>query len=81
MRQQASSNEVTLLLRAWGLAVAATLLAAYLPAREAARTQLRAVWHREELEEKIESKAGLIFGWGLVALVLAGVGAGWVSAG
>jgi putative ABC transport system permease protein len=33
------------------------------------------VWHREELEEKIESKAGLIFAWGLVALVLAGVGA------
>lgn len=64
-----------LLLQAWGLAVAATLLAAYLPAREAARTQLRAVWHREELEEKIESNAGLIFGWGLVALVLAGVGA------
>ncbi|MDO9531239.1 MAG: ABC transporter permease [Deltaproteobacteria bacterium] len=64
-----------LLLQAWGLAVAATLLAAYLPAREAARTQLRAVWHREELEEIIESKAGLIFGWGLVALVLAGVGA------
>jgi putative ABC transport system permease protein len=64
-----------LLLQAWGLAVAATLLAAYFPAREAARTQLRAVWHREELEEKIESKAGLIFGWGLVALVLAGVGA------
>ena len=64
-----------LLLQAWGLAVLATLLAAYLPAREAARTQLRAVWHREELEEKIESRAGLIFGWGLVALVLAGVGA------
>ena len=33
------------------------------------------MWHREELEEKIESRAGLIFGWGLVALVLAGVGA------
>ncbi len=66
-----------LLLQAWGLAVLATLLAALLPAREAARTQLRAVWHREELEEKIESKAGLIFGWGLAALVLAGVGAGW----
>ncbi len=47
-----------LLLQAWGLAVAATLLAAYLPAREAARTQLRAVWHREELEEKIESQSG-----------------------
>ena len=66
-----------LLLQAWGLAVAATLLAAYLPAREAARTQLRAVWHREELEEKIESRAGLIFGWGLAALALAGVGASW----
>jgi putative ABC transport system permease protein len=64
-----------LLLQAWGLAVLATLLAAYLPAREAARTQLRAVWHREELEEKIESKAGLIFAWGLAALALAGVGA------
>ena len=64
-----------LLLQAWGLAVTATLLAAYLPAREAARTHLRAVWHREELEEKIESKAGRIFAWGLVALVLAGVGA------
>jgi putative ABC transport system permease protein len=64
-----------LLLQAWGLAVLATLLAAYLPAREAARTQLRAVWHREELEEKIESRAGFIFVWGLMALVLAGVGA------
>jgi len=66
-----------LLLQAWGLAVLATLLAALLPAREAARTQLRAVWHREELEEKIESQAGFIFGCGLAALILAGVGAGW----
>jgi putative ABC transport system permease protein len=66
-----------LLLQAWGLAVAATLLAALLPAREAARTQVRAVWHREELEEKIESRTGLIFGWGFVALVLAGAGASW----
>ncbi len=66
-----------LLLQAWGLAVAATLVAALLPAREAARTQVRAVWHREELEEKIEARAGLIFGWGLVALILAGVGANW----
>jgi putative ABC transport system permease protein len=71
-----------LLLQAWGLAVAATLGAALLPAREAARTQVRAVWHREELEEKIESHAGLIFGWGCVALVLAGAGASWkLSAG
>ncbi|MEJ2672585.1 MAG: FtsX-like permease family protein [Deltaproteobacteria bacterium] len=66
-----------LLLRAWGLAVAATLVAALLPAREAARTQVKAVWHREELEEKIESHAGIIFGWGFVALVLAGAGASW----
>ncbi len=64
-----------LLLRAWGLAVAATLLAALLPAREAARTHLKAVWHREELEEKLESRAGVIFGWGVVALVLAAAGA------
>jgi putative ABC transport system permease protein len=66
-----------LLLQAWGLAVLATLVAALLPAWEAARTRLRAVWHREELEEKIESRAGLIFGWGLIALVLGGVGAAW----
>ncbi|MGB8990712.1 MAG: FtsX-like permease family protein [Desulfobaccales bacterium] len=66
-----------LLLQAWGLAVVATLLAALLPAREAARTQVRAVWHREELEEKIESRVGIIAGWGFVALVLAGAGASW----
>jgi putative ABC transport system permease protein len=66
-----------LLLQAWGLAVLATLVAALLPAREAARTHLRIVWHGEELEEKIESQAGSIFGWGLVALLLAGVGAFW----
>jgi len=71
-----------LLLQAWGLAVLATLAAAALPAREAARTQVRAVWHREELEEKIESRAGAIFMWGLVALALAGAGAAWkVGAG
>ncbi len=64
-----------LLLRAWGLAVAATLMAALLPAREAARTHLKAVWHREELEEKLESRAGVIFVWGVVALVLAAAGA------
>ncbi|MFA4903910.1 MAG: FtsX-like permease family protein [Desulfobaccales bacterium] len=66
-----------LMLQAWGLAVIATLAAALLPAREAARTQVRAVWHREELEEKIESRAGAIFVWGCVALVLAGAGASW----
>ena len=66
-----------LLLQAWGLAVAATLVAAVLPAREAARTEVRAVWHREELEEKIETHAGIIFGWGFVALELAVAGASW----
>ncbi len=66
-----------LLLQAWGLAVAATLVAAALPAREAARTQLRAVWHREELEERLESRAATIFIWGLAALALAGICASW----
>jgi putative ABC transport system permease protein len=64
-----------LLLQAWGLAILATLAAAALPAREAACTRVRAVWYREELEEKIESRAGILGGWGLLALVLAGVGA------
>jgi len=64
-----------LLLQAWGLALAATLAAAWLPAREAARTQLRAVWQRQELEERIESRAGRIFFWGVAALILAGLGA------
>jgi ABC-type lipoprotein release transport system permease subunit len=68
-----------LLLQAWGLAVVATLAAAALPAREAARTQVRAVWHREELEEKLEGQAGIICGWGVVALILAAVGASWPS--
>ncbi|MDP3182632.1 MAG: ABC transporter permease, partial [Desulfobaccales bacterium] len=66
-----------LLLQAWGLAVAATLTAAWLPAREAARTQVRAVWYREELEEKIESRAGVICLGGVAALALAGVCACW----
>ncbi len=64
-----------LLLQAWGLALGATLAAAWLPAREAARTQLRAVWQRQELEERIESRAGRIFFWGVAALILAGLGA------
>jgi len=66
-----------LLLQAWGLAVGATLAAALLPAREAAGTSLRAVWHREELEEKIETWAGSIFLLGLAALALAGGCASW----
>ena len=66
-----------LLLQAWGLALAATLAAALLPAREAARTQLRAVWQRQELEERIEGRAGRIFFWGVAVLILAGLGASW----
>ncbi len=66
-----------LLLQAWGLSVVATLAAAALPAREAARTQVRAVWYREELEERLGSRALIIFGWGMAALALAGVGASW----
>ncbi|MGA9461081.1 MAG: FtsX-like permease family protein [Desulfobaccales bacterium] len=64
-----------LLLQAWGLALAATLAAAWLPAREAARTQIRAVWQRQELEERIDRRAGRIFLWGVAALILAGLGA------
>ncbi len=64
-----------LVFQAWGLALGATLVAAWLPAREAARTQLRAVWQRQELEERIGSRAGRIFFWGVAALVLAGLGA------
>ncbi|MFI5355206.1 MAG: ABC transporter permease, partial [Desulfobaccales bacterium] len=66
-----------LLLQAWGLAVAATLLAAALPAWEAARTQLRAVWYREELEEKLESRVGLITWGGLMCLAGATAAAAW----
>ncbi|MCL4503412.1 MAG: ABC transporter permease [Deltaproteobacteria bacterium] len=66
-----------LLVQAWGLAVAATLIAAALPAWEAARTQLRAVWHREELEERLESRVGLITWWGLMCLALAVAFSAW----
>ncbi|HEY9072896.1 MAG TPA: FtsX-like permease family protein, partial [Desulfobaccales bacterium] len=71
-----------LLLQAWGLAVGATLTAALLPAREAARTQIRAVWYREELEEKLESRVGLITWWGLMCLAGAAACSAWkVGAG
>ncbi len=66
-----------LLLQAWGLAVAATLIAAALPAWEAARTQLRAVWYREELEEKLESRVGLITWGGLMCLAGAVACSAW----
>jgi len=61
-----------LLLQAWGLAVAATLMAAWIPAHEAARTRVRAVWYREELEERLQSRAGFFAVLGLLALALAG---------
>jgi ABC-type antimicrobial peptide transport system permease subunit len=64
--------QTPLLLQAWGLAVAATLVAAWIPAREAARTRVRAVWYREELEERLQSRAGTFFVTGLLALALAG---------
>ncbi len=57
-----------LLLQAWGLAVARDFGARPVPAWEAARTQVRAVWYREELEEKLESRAGLITWAGLLCL-------------
>lgn len=62
-----------LLLQAWGLAVAATLLAALAPSLEAARIRVRAVWYREDLEERLESKAGAFALGGLVILALAGL--------
>jgi putative ABC transport system permease protein len=64
--------QTPLLLQAWGLAVAATLIAAWIPAAEAARTRVKAVWHREELEERVQSHAGIFFALGILALVLAG---------
>jgi putative ABC transport system permease protein len=66
-------------LRAWALAVGATLAAAMIPALEAAQIRVRAVWYREELEERLESRAGLIFLGGLAALLLAGVLSLWES--
>ena len=51
--------------------------AAALPAWEAARTQLRAVWYREELEEKLESRVGLITWGGLMCLAGAAAAAAW----
>ncbi len=65
-----------LLLRAWGLAVGATLVAALVPALEAARTKVRAVWYREELEEVLSRRALGVFAAGLAALGLAGALAG-----
>ncbi|MEJ2224189.1 MAG: ABC transporter permease [Syntrophobacterales bacterium] len=60
-----------LLLQAWTLAVGATLAAALVPSLEAARIRVRAVWYREDLEERLESKAGIFALGGLGILVLA----------
>jgi putative ABC transport system permease protein len=61
-----------LLLQAWSLAVGATLAAALVPSLEAARIRVRAVWYREDLEERLESKAGAFALAGLGILGLAG---------
>lgn len=61
-----------LLLQAWALAVLATLAAALVPAIEAARTRVRAVWFREELEEVLTRRAWRLAGGGAAALLLAG---------
>ena len=61
-----------LLLRAWGLAVGATLVAALVPSLEAARIRVRAVWYREDLEERLEGKAGAFALIGAGILVMAG---------
>jgi putative ABC transport system permease protein len=66
-----------LFLQAWVLAVGATLAAAVLPALEAAQIQVRAVWYREELEERLESRAEVVALGGLAALLLAGVLSFW----
>jgi hypothetical protein len=42
------------------------------PSLEAARIRVRAVWYREDLEERLESKAGIFALAGLGILVLAG---------
>jgi len=62
-----------LLVQAWILAVLATLVAALVPALEAARTRVRAVWYREELEEVITRRARRLAGGGAAALGLAGI--------
>lgn len=62
-------------LRAWLLALAATVAASYIPAREASLTRVRAVWYKEELEEKLESWAVSSAYLGLLVLLLAGIGA------
>lgn len=61
-----------LLLQAWALALGATLVASLVPSLEAARIRVRAVWYREDLEERLESKAGAFALGGLATLALAG---------
>ncbi len=62
-----------LLGQAWALAVLASVAAALMPALEAARTRVRAVWYREELEEVLSRRTLLVFAGGVAALGLAGV--------
>jgi len=72
---QAVGVQGSLLLQAWRPGRGRHPVGGLFAAREAARTQLRAVWHRRNWKKKSRPRPGLIFGWGLVALVLAGVGA------
>jgi len=60
-----------LLFKAWALGVGSTAAAAWLPALEAARTRVRAVWYREDLEERLEGQTGHLAWAGLGSLGLA----------
>ena len=77
--QPVSAREVWLegqvFIQAWLLALAATVAASYFPAHEASLTQVRAVFYKEELEEKLEGWTRSSALLGLLVLVLAGVGA------
>ena len=77
--QPAAAGEVWLegrvLLQAWVLAVGATFLASWVPAREASRTKVRAVWYKEELEEKLAGWARSSFLMGIGVLGMAGIAA------
>ena len=50
--------------QAWGLAVTATLLASWVPAREASRTKVRAVWYKRSLKKNWKNGRPQVFIWG-----------------
>ncbi len=76
--QPVSAQEVWLegrvFLQAWLLALTATLAASLVPAREASHTRVRAVWYKEELEEKLERWAlsSAYLGVGVLGLAVLG---------